>query len=100
VFGGFVSAALVAADHVAGSRTSPAQRQAMAIILNWLGLFAWAARRPDSDLGDAVIASAMISTCAGMALRASEWAQAEYRAAIDRRAVACLESKYGSRERG
>jgi small neutral amino acid transporter SnatA (MarC family) len=92
VIGGGVSLALIAADMIGGARTSPAQREALAVSLTWVGLATWGMRCPERSADEAVIVSAVIASCAGMSARAAEWAHNEIRAAIDRRAVAALEA--------
>jgi hypothetical protein len=91
LLGAGVSAALVAADQIAGQRTSPAQHQALGISLSWLGLAAWGVRCPERGAGDAIIVGAAIATCAGVSVRVVEWTRTQIDAAIDRRAVVALE---------
>jgi hypothetical protein len=98
IVGGGVSVALVMADHIAGARTSPAQRQALGMSLSWLGLAAWGVRQPERCAGEAIIVGAVIATCAGLAARAAEWVYGQIDAAVDRRAAAALEAGRGLSE--
>jgi hypothetical protein len=92
MIGGVVSVAIVVADHAAGARTSPAQLQATGMALSWVGMAAWAMRRPERCASEAIIVGAIVATCAAMSARAAEWTHDQISAAIDRRAVAALEA--------
>lgn len=91
IIGVCVATVLLAAEHVAATRTSPAQHQALGISLSWLGLAAWGARRPERHVGEAIIVGAVIATVVGLAVRLVEWATAQHTASVERRAVAALE---------